>query len=285
MESASFLKFLIAVSGVFIIRHTINAQVSLSPTALFIRDDTCLGELYISNPSGNDILEVTVYAEFGYPAPGPEGDLMMVSHDTLRAATSCFASRLRIFPRSFLLMPRQQQVVRLQVRPDREKPDQAWFTRIIVRSGLPTPDAGTATIKTEDDARVRYVFKQNIPAFFMKGKVSTGIRIISLEIQPADRGLTIWAEIMPYGNAPFLGSLSVSLQAEDQKKSTIHQQSVAFYVEGSYRFAVPLQMDQLKPGHYEVECLFETRRSDISANDLIQADSVMIRKSMELGLP
>lgn len=278
----AFLFVLIALTTIF---EAVNAQVSLSPTALFIRDNTYLGELYISNPSENDVLEVTVYPEFGYPAPGSDGSMTMVSHDSLREASSCFASRLRIFPRSFLLLPRQHQVVRLQVRPVRDTPDQAWFTRIIVSSGLQSLQNGMPLNSTEDDARVRYVFKQNIPAFFLKGKVSTGLHISNSEIQLQDQGLTLWAEIRPSGNAPFLGSLTVSLTGDDQNKAAIHQQSVAIYVDGIFRFDIPMPQDGVNPGHYTLECLFETRRSDISPNDLVQADPVVLRKRVEIGKP
>lgn len=285
MKPACFLTFLLSLFELITLVDIATAQVSLSPTALFIHDDTFLGELYISNPSEKDILEVTVYSEFGYPAPGPDGSLMMVSHDSLRAATSCFASRLRLFPRSFLLLPRQQQVVRLQVRPMHDKPDQAYYTRIIVSSGLQSQESGINLNDTVDDTRVRYVFRQNIPAFFLNGKVSTGIHISNTEIQQEDQGLKIWAEISPSGNSPFLGSLTVSLVGADHKKRVIHQQSVAIYVEGRFRFDIPLQKDQINPGPNTLECLFETRRSDIPASDLVQADPVVFRKKVEIEQP
>ena len=285
MKPACFLKCFFTIVLWAILHESGFAQISLSPTALFIRDDTFLGELYISNPSENDLLEVTVYPEFGYPAPGPDGSLMMVSHDTLRAATSCFASQLRIFPRSFLLLPRQLQVVRLQVRPIREKPDQAYFTRIIVSSGLQSRETGMTLDDKEDNARVRYVFRQNIPAFFLKGEVNTGINISHMETDWDNVGLKLWTDLIPTGNAPFLGSLSVSLVDDNQKKAAIHQQSVAIYVEGRFRFDIPMQKDQVSPGQYTLECLFETRRGDISANDLIQAHPVVFRKKMEIGQP
>lgn len=265
------------------IQHSVHAQISLFPTAIFIRDDTGPGELTISNPSDADIMEVTIYPEFGYPAPDPEGNLVMVTRDTLMEATCSFASQLRIFPRSFLLQPRQQQVVRLQVRTDRSRPDQAYYTRIVVSSNTLSPGSGSDPGETGDEARVRYVFRQSIPAFFLKGKVNTGLSISSLETERENHRLLIRTELYISGNAPYLGSLTILLLNEENQVSAVHSQSVALYIPGKYSFGIETGSKNLQSGKkYNLKLQFETRRSDISPGDLIQSTPVTFTKPVEL---
>lgn len=252
------------------------AQVSLAPTTVFI-DQNGIGTLFVTNP-GDTPQEVAVSSLFGYPGNDALGNLLMVYGDSLREKQFGMGDRLRAFPKTFILGPRQQQTVRLQVRPDRNLPAGTYFTRIKVTSNPQTTDVDQVTTEGVS-TQVNFKFDQVIAAFQKVGDVQTGIEFgeMTTEIKPGS--IRVISDFTVTGNSPFLGSVTTSLRNAQNEIVGTQQQTTALYFSG--KRAVELNLENpIPPGTYEIELVFETKRSDIPSSDLVQTEP--IRKKLQL---
>jgi hypothetical protein len=266
MRRLSFLLFLIGTclsSGTY-------AQISIAPTSVFI-DQNGIGSLFITNP-GDTPQEVAVSSLFGYPGNDAMGNLLMVYGDSLREGQFGMGDRLRAFPKTFILGPRQQQTVRLQVRPDRSLASGTYFTRIKVTSNPQTTDVDQ--VSTEGvSTQVNFKFDQVIAAFHKVGDVQTGLEFGEVTTQIKDNSLRVVTDFTVTGNSPFLGSVTATLKNAQNEVLATQQQTTALYFSGKRAFELTLQ-NPLSAGNYEVELLFETKRSDIPSSDLVQAPPI-----------
>jgi hypothetical protein len=272
MKRVLFLFFLL---GAFLIPST-YAQISIAPTSVFI-DQNGIGSLFITNP-GDTPQEVAVSSLFGYPGNDALGNLLMVYGDSLREKQFGMGDRLRAFPKTFILGPRQQQTVRLQVRPDRNLPAGTYFTRIKVTSNPQTTDVDQVTTEGVS-TQVNFKFDQVIAAFQKVGDVQTGIEFgeTTTEIKPGS--IRVISDFTVTGNSPFLGSVTTSLRNAQNEIVGTQQQTTALYFSGKRAIELNLE-NPIPPGTYEIELVFETKRSDIPSSDLVQTEP--IRKKLQL---
>lgn len=254
------------------------AQVSLAPTTLFT-DANGIATLYVTNP-GDGAQEVTVSFVFGYPAYTEEGLLEMRYEDGEKEGLYGLGERLRSFPRSFVLAPLQQQLVRVQVRPDRNKPDGMYYMRVKVSSSGQTADVGTAAgegIATQ----VNFRFDQVIAIFHKQGNVSTSLNLGDTRYEREDRRLHVISDYARGGNAPFIGSVIAQLKDPQNQVVAEQRQTVALYFDARHRVSLELPEDLVR-GDYELTLDYRTQRSDISSTDLVQAEPV--RKVMRIRI-
>jgi hypothetical protein len=252
------------------------AQISIAPTSVFI-DQNGIGSLFITNP-GDTPQEVAVSSLFGYPGNDALGNLLMVYGDSFREKQFGMGDRLRAFPKTFILGPRQQQTVRLQVRPDRNLPAGTYFTRIKVTSNPQTTDVDQVTTEGVS-TQVNFKFDQVIAAFQKVGDVQTGIEFgeTTTEIKPGS--IRVISDFTVTGNSPFLGSVTTSLRNAQNEIVGTQQQTTALYFSGKRAIELNLE-NPIPPGTYEIELVFETKRSDIPSSDLVQTEP--IRKKLQL---
>ena len=260
------LSFVLALVG-----WSAVAQVSLAPTTVFA-DANGIGTLYVSNGSDKS-QEVNISFLFGYPGNDPEGNIVMVYNDSIRAEQSGLGDRIRTFPRSFILGPGEQQTVRFQIRPDRNKLDGTYFTRVKVLSGEQT--AAVEDVATEGiSAQVNFKLEQVISAFYLYGETSTGLDFSKLEAGKKENSVLVYSEFTVLGNSPYLGSLQAIVRSADGKEVGRQEQTLALYYGGIRTFSIPIPED-LSSGAYEAELIFQTTRSDISTSELVFAEPIV----------
>lgn len=247
-------------------------QISLAPTTVF-SDANGIGTLYVSNSSSVP-QEVNISFIFGYPGNDSIGNLLMVYDDILREKQSGLGDRIRTFPKSFILGPNQQQVVRFQIRPDRSKPAGMYFTRVKVISNPQTTDVETNTINEGISTQITLKLEQIIAAFYKSGDLSTGIDFTKISGQRVENYLSVVSEFTVTGNSPYLGSLQAEVKDSSGKLIATHQQTIALYYEGKRNFSIPIP-EGISPGKYEVQLVFKTERSDIPSTDLVQATPII----------
>lgn len=257
---------------------TAMAQLSIAPTAVYL-DQNGVGTLHVSNNSSSP-QEITINFQFGYSDQDAEGVLIMQYGDTAAARLWGLDPMLKAFPKTFILPPNQQQIVRLQARPRKDLMPGTYFTRIKVGSAAQAADVGTQ----ESDGiatRVNFRFEQVIVAFYKHGKVNTGINLERVETKADTSYLTLDAYYKNTGNSPYLGRVHLQLKGADGKVVSEFSQTVAMYFSGKrrYRFVIPKDM---KPGRYDVEFKFETIRNDISSEDLVQAQPYTYKTSVNI---
>lgn len=243
------------------------AQISLAPTTVFI-DQNGVGTLFVTNP-GDQPQEVTISFLFGYPGNDDLGNLSMVYGDSLGESKFGMGDRLRAFPRTFILAPKQQQTVRLQARPDRNLADGTYFTRVKVTSNAQTPDVEQTTTG-EVSTQVNFKFDQVIAAFQKVGNTSTGLEFGEIKTEFAPGVIRVIPEFKVTGNSPYLGSVIATLKNSQNSTLAEQQQTVALYFSGKRAVEIKTP-ENLQAGDYTLELVYETKRSDIPGTDLVMA--------------
>lgn len=251
----------------------VGAQVTLLPTTVFLTDETGLGSVDISNDT--DLRqEVSIRFGFAYLGSDEEGHLMMIDDEEETASRYGIDERIRAFPRTFLLPPGGRQTVRLQVRPLHDRPDGVYWTRAIITSRAAAEDVDHIQVSEEVGTRIHYVFKQNIPVFYCKGQVSTGLEIKDVVTEMKNDRLVVKVRVCPAGNAPFNGSVDVLLRNGSGQVVTRQHTTAVIYFESLRRLELPFRDVTLDRGTYFLELMFKTKRRDISPSDLVQAPPV-----------
>ncbi len=272
-----FLLFLFLGAG----KQILLAQVSLAPTNLFITDQTNVSSLFVSNNS-QVAQEISVSFEFAYPGSDEKGNMVTITNDSVSALRYGLNGSIKAFPRQFVVQPGKQQTVRVQVRPINSKPDGVYWTRVIVSSQTATKNLEETKVTEGIGTKINYVFKQNIPGFYLKGKVNTGLTTGPVTTSVEKGKLVAVANLTPTGNAPYNGTVTASLTDSSGKEVASQKQTVVAYFEVLRCIELTLPEAGLAPGKYTLDFAYETKRSDISPTDLVQALPVKKRVEVEL---
>lgn len=262
---------------IFSVSYTLlHAQLSISPPYVSVDGRSGVGNLYISNNSPQP-QEVEISFAFGYPASDTVGNLVMNYTDTVAYKKYAMDPVVRAFPRTFILPANQQRTVRVQVRPSSGMKDGFYFTRIKIFTKPQTAEVAKP-VGEGISTRISLNFEQVIPAFYRRGKVTTGLKIEKIETTQKDTMLMILAHLDRLGEAPFIGSMIAKLVDAKGKVVAITQSSTTAYFKVLRR--LDLVVAKVTPGSYRLELTFETKRGDMAAADLVQAQPV--RESVEV---
>ena len=205
----------------------------------------------------------------------------MVYGDSVKESQFGLGSRLRVFPRSFIVAPSKQQVVRVQVLPDRSKPDGMYFSRVKITSNVQAADLDN---QTEEGVamRVNFKFDQILAVFHRQGVVSTALELgNTIYVREGDK-LHVTSDFVRGGNAPYIGSVQAVLRGAQNEVIAEQRQTVALYFDARHRVTLQLPEDMII-GEYDLELNYQTERGDVSASDLVQGNPV--RKFMRVSLP
>lgn len=275
MKKVSYLLVSLLVFG-----SQVFAQLSLAPTAVYL-DKNGIGNLFVTNNSGVP-QEITINFQFGYSDQDENGVLVMQYNDTANARLFGLDPYVKAFPRTFILPPNQQQIVRLQVRAPKGLNPGTYFTRIKVGSSGQVADVGTEETTDGIATRVNLRFEQVIVAFFKNGSVNTGVKIDKFQANiDTSNILTLDTWYKTTGNSPYLGRVEVKIKDSKGKVVGETRQTTAMYFSGKRRYR--FRLDKFEPGRYEAEFKFETNRSDITLEDLIQAEPYSYKTTFNLN--
>lgn len=269
--------FILLISFVFILGNA-KGQVAIAPTAVFL-DKNGVGTLYVTNNS-EQAQEITVNFQFGYSFQDSKGFLTVVYDDSIRAKKYGLDNMVKAFPRTFNLPPKQQQIVRIQARAPKDLPDGMYFSRLKIGSTGQAAEIGageTAGIST----RVNVRYEQVIAAFYKKGNVTTGISLDGIEATLDSNFLSLNMTYATKGNAPYLGRMKTKVLAQNGDIIAEGSQSAALYFEGKRKINFALS-EVPKPGTYEIIIEFETKRNDISQEDLVQSQPYVYKTRIQL---
>ncbi len=256
-----------------------SAQVSIAPSTVFINDQTNIGTLYVSNRS-DEPQEVSIDFAFGYPSSDADGNLIMKYEDSVAYAQYAINEWVRVFPRSFVLGPRQQQTVRFQVRPQPQAANGVYWTRVKI---LANPQVADIDIAAEEGitTRITFRFEQVIAAFYRKGNATTGLNITNVEVRHENGRMVLLPNLQRTGNAPFIGTMTAKVYDGRGQLVKERQITTTAYFEEVRRLEIDTA--DLQAGNYRVDLIFETRRGDMSPTDLVQAPT--ITETIQVTLP
>jgi len=242
------------------------AQISLTPSFVFIEERTGVGNIMIHN-NGTTPYEISINFMFGYPGSDSDGNLVMIYTDTIAQAQYGLENMIRAFPRSFLLQPQQQQTVRIQVLPRYRRNEGFFFTRMSVFAQPQSPEI-TEEVAEGVGTRISFNVEQITAVFYRRGPVNTGLGISKLEIEQTDSVLLIKPHLQRSGNAPFLGSMYATLK--DTRGNTVAESQSTTTVYFDVIRPIQLLVEHLPSGRYTLELSFESRRNDIREDHLVQ---------------
>ncbi|MFU8811905.1 MAG: hypothetical protein ACNA78_03000 [Balneolaceae bacterium] len=259
---------------------TALAQVSISPTSVFLDRGTGVGTMFLSNPSDAP-LEVQISFEFAYPQTNEQGEIEMNYDDEEARERFSLEPFLRAFPTTFILQPNERQTVRLIGRIPSDRDDGMYWTRMRISSSQLTPPVGDAT-EGGIRAQVAFQINQITAVFGTKGAVETGVTIHGSErYEDSEPGrLVVLTHAERTGNAPFLGRIYSQLVNANGTVVAENQSTGTVYFENRHR--TEFDISSLPSGTYTVRTTFETQRSDVSSRHLVQAPPVSSELTVQI---
>lgn len=251
---------------ILLISQSANAQVTISPTAVFLDKNSKVGSFYVSNPS-NSPVEVRLGFEFAYPATDSTGSVFLNYEDEESEEQFSLEPYLRAFPTTFVLEPDQRQTVRLVGRiPANSAPGMYW-TRMRVSSNQESPPVGEVAAG-EVSAQVSFQIDQVTAVLVQHGDAGTGLTIHDTNALLQEDRLVVLTDVERIGNSPFLGSVKTRVLDSGNKEIDFRRTSTSVYFRNYQR--VEFDTANWPSGEYTIETAFESSRNDISSQDLLQ---------------
>jgi hypothetical protein len=275
MYKVTFFTLLLALFGQLL---SLSAQIALSPSFVFIEENSGVGNLYVSN-NGEQAHEVTITFQFGYPGSDSDGNLVMNYDDSVAYDQFALDPLIRAFPRSFLLSAGEQRTVRLQMVPGQERKEGFFFTRMKVLAKPQTPEV-TEDIADGIGTKISFNFEQITAVFYKRGKVGTGLEVKEVEVRQNEDKLELRTQLHRTGNSPFLGSMYARLKDARGNVVAETQSTTTAYFDVIRR--MDLNTEGIAPGVYTLELSFETRRNDMMISDLVQAQRIVHETQVEI---
>jgi len=273
-----FRIFMFLAPLMFLVSEMLLAQLTVAPSMLFIDSKSGIGNLYISNNSAAP-QEVNISFVFGYPDADSAGNPKMNYSDSISAGIYSLNPIVRAFPRSFILNAKQAQTVRLQVRTKTTVKDESFFSRVKVTSAQKTPDIEKKTTDAVT-TQINFKFDQIFPVFYKKGNVSTGLIIHDISATSKDNKLTVITDVERTGNTPYIGSIRAELYSAANQKVALSEATASIYFRMKNK--VELDLSKAAKGKHRLVLTFETKRSDIAVEDLLQAPTVIKEVAVNL---
>lgn len=258
--------------------QTVKAQVTISPTAVFLDQGSNVGSFYVSNPS-NSPVEVQLSFEFAYPQTDEEGNVQLNYDNTEAEERFSLKPYLRAFPTTFVLEPDERQTIRLLGRIPSDNSDGMYWTRMRVSSSQLTPPIGEAA-DGGVSAQVSFQIDQVTAVFGRKGSVSTNLSIHNSNATLQDGRLIVLTDVEREGNAPFIGSVRTRVTGPNGNMVDERRSSTSVYFRNNQK--VEFQAADWPAGQYTVETTFESQRNDISSRHLIQIPAVTERTTFTI---
>jgi P pilus assembly chaperone PapD len=281
MNKSYLLLYYLLLNGLSVKMLRVS-HINITPTSIHIKDQDNVAYLYIYNDS-EEIQGINISFEFSYPGSDSEGNLKNLTEDIAGESKYGLTDNLKVFPRQFVLKPGCQQKVRIQARPLTDKTDGTYWTRLIVSSYAVSKDVASQSVTMAPGSGINYIFRQNIPVFYLKGKVNTGLIAGDITTSVTDGKLVAVASMKPTGNSPFNGIVTARLIDHNGKDIAVQQQAIVAYFEVLRRIEITLPSEGLAPGTYKLKFTFETTRDDISPSDLVQTAPVIKITEMEIN--
>lgn len=265
----------------------LNAQITIAPTNLFIDGTSKFGTYLVINNSTTP-QEVSIDFYFGYAETSKNGKrINLADGDSLDEGYSLkdaysIVNNIRAFPKTFILQPSQRQVIRIRVTAPNNLSDGTYWSRIETTSAPESPPIEVSSSEAIT-ANVGYIIKQVTSLYYKVGDVSTGIEInqIRTAVLKDSGKLDVLTDFSRTGNSPFLGSITASLIDNNGKTVAEGFSATTLYFSGTQKNKIDIS--DIPSGSYKVKVLFESHRSDVSSQDIVQMQPVT--KTVTITIP
>lgn len=250
----------------------VHAQVTISPTAVFISRDRFGSFVVINNSSIAQ--EVSIDFIQTIPTSDSLGNVSVIDASDKADEFKMMTDWIRSFPRTFVLQPTQRQTVRLTVRPGNAIDDGTYWTRVRVTANPQAAEIGA--VETERVAtNITIKFEQVISGFYKVGNVNSGVQVSGVRSVQTEASRLLVYDYSLTGNSPFIGTIDMDVL--DANGRSVHKGRLvtSLYDNGSRNF--PISPTEVPPGVYSVVLSFSSTRPDIPSADAIPMETVTQR--------
>lgn len=268
----------IAAIGFGLTTSLATAQgVVVAPHAIVVDHRTRSAAITIYNP-GNEPTEVTIATFYGYPVTDSTGEFELLTPTDPDPQSA--ASWIEAYPKRMMIGPLEKQIVRLLARPPANLPDGEYWSRIMIAAKggkLPvaTPDSGSG-IQVGLNLEVRTI----LPLQYRKGTLRTEVGLDSLTARRVSDSVAVRVRMVRGGNAAFIGTAKGELTDQAGRVVGSFAVPIAVYRSVTPRFAIPAT--GLPAGRYRLALTLSTARTDLAADQLVQATPVASRIDIDL---
>ena len=262
------------------IASSIYSQVIISPYIVYMDQRDRFGTFLVQNKSLEEY-EINISFVFGYPTTDSLGNGTMKYIENPSDSLPSLATWIRAFPKSFVLVPEQKQIVRMTARPPGYVAPGTYWTRMVTSS---TPKSlPVDTLDEGISAKVRFVLNQVTTVVYRVDTATTALSLGDLELQSDSANLQVFVNLDREGNSAYFGDMITRLFNESGDTVSVENSFVQVYYDMRKRIDFPLS--DLMPGKYriEVEILFN-EKEDIPESRLIP-DEFTYRKEIEFNYP
>lgn len=254
-----------------------HGQVTLSPTFLYVESPASYGTVMVTNSTEN-VQEVFVHFEFGYPAVDENGHRYLEYDDADSEAAFSLSPWVRSFPERIRIAPKHRQMVRLMINTPRDFEKGIYWTRMVVTSREEhDPVAGGA------GAVVDFEFKQVISVVFDHGARSTSVEIDDLIVDSRPRQVNLMTVLERTGDEPFFGSIGLRLLDDAGREVARTSTTTEVYFRSSTYFTI--DRGDVPAGHYAAEVTVRPERSDVRTGDVPEMAPLVRRFAIEIPEP
>lgn len=254
------------------------AQVTISPTAVFLDRNSKVGTFYISNPSATAV-EVQISFEFAYPTTDENGRVYLEYDDEESRELFSLEPYLRAFPTTFALDPNTRQTVRLIGRLPQDSAPGLYWTRMRVSSSQLTPPIAEVS-EGQVAAQVSFQIDQVTAVVVHHGSVTTGLEIHQTTTDFENDNIVILTDVERTGNSAYIGSVRTGIYNSNNQLVDERRSSISVYFRNLQR--VEFDTSSWQPDTYSVVTTFETSRNDVSTQNLIQLPDITARTTFTL---
>ncbi len=252
-----FFLFFLNVNFIF-------AQVIISPYIVYTDSKNKFGSFLVQNES-NEPYEITISFVFGYPVSDSLGNMSMKYFEKTTPDQPSITEWIKVFPRKFILNPKERQTVRMTVRPKKKLPPGTYWARIVTSSTQKS--APVDTLKEGITAQLKFVLNQVTTLFYRVDSAETGAVIDSVFFGEDSTDYVIYAKVHRTGNSPYLGDLEVSVKDSTGNEIFKKKEYMPLYFSLVKKIVIP--KSELKPGEYTVLLNpVSTEKEDIPQSNL-----------------
>lgn len=242
-----------------ILTYNLFSQIALSPNAIFIDPESRSGQLTLTN-RGSDTKQVEIYFKFGYPVFDSLGIPNMIFGDSLPLAKNSLNPFVKVFPKKLVLEPNKEQTVRFLLKNTGQLPDGSYWTRVVIKASPMLKQADT-NISDKITGSMVFVTESNTIIVYEKGKVSTDLKLQSINTQLDSQKVNLMMSFSRGGNSPFWGTANINIYDKNDDLVDVKSEVFPVYTDGTRRFA--FDKNKFKGGDYSAEIFISAEHPDI----------------------
>ncbi len=259
---------------------SIYSQLIISPYVVYMDQKDRFGTFIVQNKS-LDEYEVNISFVFGYPVSDSLGSGTMKYIENPADSLPSIASWIRAFPRNFVLVPEQKQIVRMTVRPPTNLEPGTYWTRMITSSTPKAPPIDT--LKEGISAKIKFVLNQITTVVYRVNDATTGLDVDDLTINSDTTNLKIYVGLNREGNSAFFGNMVTRIFNSNGDTVKVKEDFIQVYYNLNKR--IDISLEGISEGNYraEVEITFN-EKEDIPESRLVP-NQYVYRKEISFSYP